>query len=407
VDLETRDLFPGLEDQILPERFNRVDRSVQTLFKKTLKSMSDGLPFIITGDIPAMWLRDSTWQVKPLLRSRHPKVIDLLINLSRSQVKLFLKDPYANAFNSEPSGACWHKDFPEQSPWVFERKFELDSWASILYLARKTSEMYGRTEHLDGNFDQALELMIELAKREQRHDRESYVFWRVGSPPHDSLSHHGRGAPIGFTGMIYSAFRPSDDACKYGYLIPSNLFFMNELKKLSVAGFEMKAAELASEIEEGINKFGVIDGKLAYEVDGLGSHLFIDDANVPSLLSLPYLEVFSSENPTYQSTRAFVLSEMNPYFFKGELATGIGSQHTPHNSVWPIAIAMAALTSNDKKVQKTTLDLLEGTDAGTGQIHESFDVDDCSIFTRDWFSWADMTYVDLVLESISYSYERN
>jgi meiotically up-regulated gene 157 (Mug157) protein len=369
--------------------------------------MSDGLPFIITGDIPAMWLRDSTWQVKPLLRSSHPKVIDLLINLSRSQVKLFLKDPYANAFNSEPSGACWHKDFPEQSPWVFERKFELDSWASILYLARKTSEMYGRTEHLDGNFDQALELMIELAKREQRHDRESYVFWRVGSPPHDSLSHHGRGAPIGFTGMIYSAFRPSDDACEYGYLIPSNLFFMNELKKLSVAGFEMKAAELATEIEEGINKFGVIDGKLAYEVDGLGSHLFIDDANVPSLLSLPYLEVFSSENPTYQSTRAFVLSEMNPYFFKGELATGIGSQHTPHNSVWPIAIAMAALTSNDKKVQKTTLDLLEGTDAGTGQIHESFDVDDSSIFTRDWFSWADMTYVDLVLESISYSYERN
>jgi meiotically up-regulated gene 157 (Mug157) protein len=407
VDLETIDLYPGLEDQIPPERFNRVDRSVQTLFKKTLKSMSDGLPFIITGDIPAMWLRDSTWQVKPLLRSRHPKVIDLLINLSRSQVKLFLKDPYANAFNSEPSGACWHKDFPDQSPWVFERKFELDSWASILYLARKTSEIYGRTEHLDKNFDQALELMIELAKKEQRHDRESYVFWRAGSPPHDSLSHHGRGAPIGFTGMIYSAFRPSDDACKYGYLIPSNLFFMNELKKLSVEGFEVKAAELASEIEEGINKFGVSDGKLAYEVDGLGSHLFIDDANVPSLLSLPYLEVFSSENPTYQSTRAFVLSEMNPYFFKGELATGIGSQHTPHNSVWPIAIAMAALTSNDKEVQKTTLDLLEGTDAGTGQIHESFDVDDCSIFTRDWFSWADMTYVDLVLESISYSYERN
>lgn len=407
MDLETIDLYPGLEDHILPERFNRVDRSVQTLFKNTLKSMSDGLPFIITGDIPAMWLRDSTWQVKPLLRSRHPKVIDLLINLSRSQVKLFLKDPYANAFNSEPSGACWHKDFPDQSPWVFERKFELDSWASILYLARKTSEIYGRTEHLDKNFDQALELMIELAKKEQRHDRESYVFWRAGSPPHDSLSHHGRGAPIGFTGMIYSAFRPSDDACKYGYLIPSNLFFMNELKKLSVEGFEVKAAELASEIEEGINKFGVSDGKLAYEVDGLGSHLFIDDANVPSLLSLPYLEVFSSENPTYQSTRAFVLSEMNPYFFKGELATGIGSQHTPHNSVWPIAIAMAALTSNDKEVQKTTLDLLEGTDAGTGQIHESFDVDDCSIFTRDWFSWADMTYVDLVLESISYSYERN
>lgn len=405
MDLETRDLYPGLLEQITPERFTRVDRSVQSLFKKTLTRMSDGFPFIITGDIPAMWLRDSTWQAKPLLRSKHPKVIELLVDLSRSQVKLFLKDPYANAFNPEPNGACWHKDFPDQSPWVFERKFELDSWASILYLARKISEQYGRTDHLDGDFKVALEVMIELTKKEQHHDRDSYVFDRAGSSPHDSLSHLGRGAPVGFTGMVYSAFRPSDDACKYGYLIPSNLFFMNELNKLRCKGLETQAAQLASEIEKGIKEFGVIDGKFAYEVDGLGNSLIMDDANVPSLLSLPYLEVLSFENPEYQSTRALVLSEKNPYFFKGSIAMGVGSQHTPKNFVWPIAIAMSALTSNNPIEQLNALELLESTDAGTGQMHESFNVEDSSKFTRDWFSWADMTYVDLVLESIKYSFK--
>lgn len=405
MELTTNDLFPRLVDLVSRERFSRVDRSVQALFKKTLKRMSDGLPFIITGDIPAMWLRDSTWQVKPLLRSQHPKVIDLLVELSLSQVKLFLKDPYANAFNPEPNGSCWHMDFPDQSPWVFERKFELDSWASILYLARKIKERYGRTDHLDENFRNAFGVMLELAVKEQKHDRDSYLFKREGPVSHDSLSHDGRGAPIGSTGMVYSAFRPSDDACVYGYLIPANLFFSSELNKLKFDGFEKQVAQLVAEIEKGVREFGVIDGRFAYEVDGLGNALFIDDANVPSLLSLPYLEVLSSDNSEYQNTRSFVLSEKNPYFYSGARAEGIGSQHTPKDFVWPIAIAIAALTSNNPAEQRGALDLLETTDAGTGFMHESFHVDDSSRFTREWFSWADMTYVDLVLESIKYSFE--
>jgi meiotically up-regulated gene 157 (Mug157) protein len=405
VDLDTSEVFPGLVDQVLPERYRRVNRSVQALFQRTLRTMSDGLPFIITGDIPAMWLRDSTWQVKPLLRSKHTKVIDLLVKLSHSQVKLFLKDPYANAFNPEPNGACWHKDFPDQSPWVFERKFELDSWVSILYLARKIKECYGRTDHLDDSFKQALELMINLAIIEQDHDRTSYVFSRAGSVPHDSLSHNGIGAPLGHTGMVYSAFRPSDDACVYGYLIPSNLFFMSELNKLSCYEFESRAAKLAADIQDGVQRHGIVEGKFAYEVDGLGNALCMDDANTPSLLSLPYLEALSPENPVYQKTRSFVLSGGNPYFFKGSLAVGIGSQHTPKDFVWPIAIAIEALTSKDPVELTSALKLLEETDSGTGQMHESFHVDDSSRFTRNWFSWADMTYVDLVLESVGYSFE--
>jgi len=395
-------VFPGLDSLISPDRYQRVDRAIQNLFSKTLGKTREGLPFIITGDIPAMWLRDSTWQVKPLLLSKHPDVIELLVNLSKSQVQLFLKDPYANAFNSEPNGACWHKDFPNQSPWVFERKFELDSWASILYLARKVHEIFGVTGHLDAHFQQAIEVMIDLSRREQKHDPESYIFKRSNKISHDSLSHDGRGAPVGPTGMIYSAFRPSDDACVYGYLVPSNLFFMNELKRMVLDSHKVAARELADEIECGINEYAVIDGIYAYEVDGLGNSLFMDDANVPSLLSLPYLEVLDCNDPIYVKTREFILSPNNPYFFSGTKARGIGSQHTPEKHVWPISIAIAALTSVNSEDRSRAADLLESTDAGTGFMHESFNVNDESVFTREWFSWSDMTYVDLVLSSVNY-----
>jgi len=405
VNLETDDVYPGLKSQIPANRFHRVDNAIQSLFTKTLRKLPSGLPFVITGDIPAMWLRDSTWQVKPLLNSHNPDVVDLLVNLSKSQVKLFLIDPYANAFNPEPNGNCWHRDFDNQSPWVFERKFELDSWASVLYLARKVREQFGRSDHLDESFEEAVSLMLELGGKEQNHDRDSYVFERSNKVPHDSLSHDGRGAPIGYTGMVYSAFRPSDDACVYGYLIPSNLFFMSELRMLDLPKSRSKASELAGAIHDGIVKFGLIAGKFAYEVDGLGNMKWMDDANVPSLLSLPYLEVLPAENSEYQNTKAFVLSEANPYFFSGVSAAGVGSQHTPTKHVWPIAIAIEALTSNDAHKQQRALEILEATDAGTGRMHESFHVDNPSIFTREWFSWSDMTYVDLVLTSVGYRYK--
>jgi meiotically up-regulated gene 157 (Mug157) protein len=402
--LTTLEVFPGLDSLISPQRFQRVDRAVQSLLTRTLQKTDGGLPFIITGDIPAMWLRDSTWQVKPLLQSHHPEVIEILVNLSKSQVQLFLIDPYANAFNSAPNGAGWHKDFPDQSPWVFERKFELDSWASILYLARKIQENYGVSDHLDSKFQQAVDVMLQLAKREQQHDPESYILKRSNQVPHDSLSHEGRGAPVGPTGMVYSAFRPSDDACVYGYLVPSNLFLMNELKNLIIDSHRGEAKSLAAEIEHGINEFAVIDGIYAYEVDGLGNTLFIDDANVPSLMSLPYLEVLSPDDPLYLSTREFVLSRQNPYFFSGTKAAGVGSQHTPKDHVWPIAIAITALTSTQIEDRIKALDLLEATDAGTGFMHESFNINDDYIFTREWFSWSDMTYVDLVLSSVKYKF---
>jgi meiotically up-regulated gene 157 (Mug157) protein len=405
VNLTAREIFPGLDSQISASRFNRVSRAIDSLFRKSLTRRENGTPFIITGDIPAMWLRDSTWQVAPLLNSNHPEVIRLLIELSKVQVELFLIDPYANAFNPAPNRQCWHKDFANQSPWVFERKFELDSWASVLYLARMITDKYGRTEHIDASFKEALSVMINLAKNEQHHDPESYIFKRNNGVPHDFLSRNGRGAPTAYTGMVYSAFRPSDDACMYGYLVPSNLFFLNELELLPQTLQSAESVDLSSKIRRGIEEFAIIDGRYAYEVDGLGNSLFIDDANIPSLLSLPLLGCVSAEDEIYKATREFVLSARNPYFFSGTTAEGIGSQHTPTGFVWPIALAVQALTDSSISNKLETLDVLENTDGGTGNMHESFNVDDDKEFTRSWFSWADMTYVQLVLDSVNYQAE--
>ena len=402
MNLTAREVFPGLEDLVSESRFNRVSKSLTSLFDKSLTRLENGRPFIITGDIPAMWLRDSTWQVAPLLNSNHPQVVNLLIDLSKTQVELFLIDPYANAFNPSPSGECWHKDFIDQSPWVFERKFELDSWASVLYLARMIIEKYDRWDHIDEKFNDALEVMLNLAQREQRHDPETYVFKRDNGVSHDSLSHEGRGAPTAYTGMIYSAFRPSDDACVYGYLVPSNFFFLNELENLSQRLKTPKSESLAHDIRSGIEKYAVIDNLYAYEVDGLGNALFMDDANIPSLLSLPLLAGASLDVDLYRNSREFILSHDNPYFFSGIRASGVGSQHTPKNHVWPIAMSVEALTSPSNEKKLKTLDILETTDAGTGNMHEAFNVDRPEEFSRAWFSWADMTYVQLVLDSVGY-----
>jgi meiotically up-regulated gene 157 (Mug157) protein len=403
MNLTARDIFPGLDLLISESRFDRVSRAIHALFNKSLTRLNNKSPFIITGDIPAMWLRDSTWQVAPLLESNHSDVIELLIEISKTQVELFSIDPYANAFNPGPTGAAWHKDFADQSPWVFERKYELDSWASILYLARMIVEKYGRHDHIDESFQKALELILVLARKEQRHDPESYIFKRENGIPHDSLSHNGRGAPVGYTGLIYSAFRPSDDACVYGYLVPSNIFFLNELENLPEELKSPESIDLCADIRRGLKEFAVIDGKYAYEVDGLGNALFIDDANVPSLLSLPLLGCVSVHDEIYTATRSFILSHKNPFYFAGKKAKGIGSQHTPSNYVWPIALAVEALTDPSREQKLKALELLEQTDAGTGNMHESFNVDDDQEYTRPWFSWSDMTYVQLVLASVEYS----
>jgi meiotically up-regulated gene 157 (Mug157) protein len=403
-----------LESKVSEARFELAQGAIQRLFSNTLTRAADGSIFVITGDIPAMWLRDSTWQVRPLLTSaRDPEVAQLIADVSKRQIEYVLIDPYANAFNPTPDGNCWHKDFPDQNPWVFERKFELDSLAAVLDLAIRLYLESGFTDHFTESFNEAVVVILDLLEREQNHDPSTYRFKREAVRDFDFLSHEGYGAPVAYTGMVWSGFRPSDDACKFGYLIPANAHMAKVLAQLAelpdgVFPDEVtkeRALKISNEIKAGIENFGVVEfaGKqiFVYECDGLGNYLLQDDANIPSLISLPYLGVCSESDPTYLATRGFALSDENPYFYRGQILTGLGSQHTPEQQVWPLGIAMQGITSTSAAEIETCLQYLENSHAGTNQMHESVGKDDPSIFTRAWFSWADMTFYHLLLKSVN------
>jgi len=412
IPVEITKSLQTLKGLVSETRFNLAQGAIERLFANTLSRSSDGSIFVITGDIPAMWLRDSTWQVRPLLASANDlEVAQIIADVSRRQVEYVLLDPYANAFNQAADGNCWHKDFPDQSPWVFERKFELDSLAAVLDLAIRLYLESGFTNHFTERFNKAVVVILDLLLREQRHNPETYRFKRKDVRDFDYLSHDGYGAPVAHTGMVWSGFRPSDDACKYGYLIPANAHMAKVLAQLADLPNEVfpdqisknRASQISKEIKNGIEKFGIVEfeGKqiFVYECDGFGNYLLQDDANIPSLLSLPYLGVCAESDSVYLNTRSFVLSDKNPYFYQGQVLTGLGSQHTPINQVWPLGIAMQGITSSSADEIEACLQFLEQSHAGTNQMHESVEMNNPKIFTRAWFSWADMTFYHLLLKS--------
>ncbi|HEU5100446.1 MAG TPA: glycoside hydrolase family 125 protein [Roseiflexaceae bacterium] len=381
----------------------------------TVRQLPDQTTFVITGDIPAMWLRDSSCQVRPYLRlaADDPAMADLIAGLIRRQCQSILIDPYANAFNETPSGQHWAEDETDAptNPWVWERKYEIDSLCFPIQLAYLFWQATGRTDHFDRRFYQVARSIIDLWTREQRHvDESPYFFRRRDCPPSDTLSHDGRGAPVAETGMTWSGFRPSDDACVYGYLIPSNMFAVVVLGYLA----EIVAAQggdpalgddalrLRDQIEAGIRTHGTIThptyGTIyAYETDGLGQYTLMDDANVPSLLSLPYLGYCAANDPIYLNTRRWILSDENPCFYSGKAAAGVGSPHTPPRYIWHIALAVQGLTSLDPAEQARILETLERTDAGTFLMHEGFHADDPAQYTRPWFAWANAMFSEFLL----------
>ena len=398
-------------------RANLVTNAVRRTIADGIDLFDDGTAFVRTGDIPAMWLRDSTAQVRPLLAAaHHGDVADLLTAVNRRQLRYVTIDPYANAFNAEPNNAGYHRDFDDQSPWVWERKYELDSAAWVFDLAARIYATTGRTDHLDDTWIAAVQAMVELWRVEQDHASSNYRFVRPDVPPHDTLSHDGYGSPVDTTGLVWSGFRPSDDSCIFGNLVPSNAFAAVALEKTTALLSQVAASDaiadectnLAAQIRAGIADHAVIDiaghGRVyAYEVDGFGHSVAQDDANIPSLLALPYLGWCGPDDDTYRRTRDYVLSQTNPFYVAGKFAAGVGSAHTPPNNVWPLALAMQGLTSTSAVERATLLTVLEATTADTGYMHESFDVNDDALFTRPWFSWADMTYVELVLATLGMS----
>jgi hypothetical protein len=421
---------PAYRSPVLEQFISRIEADLQEqkpallpLFRQcflntldtTIQPLDDGTTFVITGDIPAMWLRDSTAQVRPYMRfaAQDEGIRHLLRGVIRRQMQYLLLDAYANAFNQEANGHGHQTDHTQMSAWVWERKFELDSLCYPVQLLYDYVTQSGDTSVLDATAHQALRRIVEVMEIEQQHrERSAYRFQRTedAHPVRDTLTEGGLGTPVRETGMVWSGFRPSDDSCHYGYLIPANMFaivvlgFIEQYAQMPFADQDLatRARTLREQVEAGIQAHGMVDhpqfGRIyAYEADGFGNHHLMDDANIPSLLSIPYLGYRPASDPIYQNTRAFVLSHANPYFVEGAAAQGVGSPHTPEGYLWPLALIMQALTTEDRAEQARLLDMLVQTTAGTNFMHESFHPDDPTQFTRSWFAWANSLFGELVI----------
>lgn len=377
----------------------------------------DGKPdtFIITGDIDAMWLRDSTaqvWPYLPLIRN-DKKLRMLIVGLINRQALCVLKDPYANAFYKDLSKESeWKSDSPEPIPGVHERKWEIDSLCYVVRLAYGYFAHTNDVSPFDQRWREAMQLLVKTLRTEQRKDGTSpYFFVRRTDNVIDAPPFRGTGQPAKPTGMICSMFRPSDDSTVLPYLIPSNLMAVQALRQLAEIfrrglhdeNFATDCESLAREVETGIITYGIVEhpdiGKIyAYEVDGYGGQILMDDANVPSLMSLAYLGVHRADDPLYANTRRFLISEANPWYLTGNAADGQGSPHTGKRSIWPMGIILRALTSQSDDEIARCLKLLKTTHAGTGFMHESFDKDDASLFSRKWFAWANTLFGELIIK---------
>ena len=373
-----------------------------------------GDTFVITGDIHAMWLRDSGAQVWPYLRlaGEDEHLRKMLAGVLMRQFRCIAIDPYANAFNKGPSGSKWESDITQMNPWLHERKWEVDSPCYVLRLAHGYWKATGDTSVFGDEWLEAVRAILRTFREQQRYDGQGpYSFMRRTPRGKDTKSWGGFGAPVKPCGLICSSFRPSDDASVLEFLIPSNFFAVSTLRKAAEilegpckqGKLARECRTLADEVAGALEEYAVVEhpkyGKIyAYEVDGFGSAILMDDANVPSLLAMPYLGCVSANDPVWQNTRRFVLSTDNPCYFEGTALKGVGGPHVGLGWVWPMSIIMQAFTSSDDAEIRDCIRTLLSTDAGTGFMHEAVWKDDPAKFTRSWFAWANTLFGELILD---------
>jgi hypothetical protein len=377
--------------------------------------MKNGRPdtYVITGDIYAMWLRDSTAQVTPYLSlaKDDPSLHNLITGVINRQVHCILKDPYANAFYKDDKRVGeWKNDLTDMKPGIHERKWEIDSLCYPIRLSYQYWKITDDKAAFDEDWKKAMALIVKTFKEQQRKDgRGPYKFQRETAWGTDGVAMGGYGYPVNPVGLICSVFRPSDDVTLFNFLIPSNFFAVVSLRQAaeilkSVYKDNLLAKEcldLATEVEVALRKHAVTThpqfGKVyAYEVNGYGSYVLMDDANIPSLLSLPYLGGVKPNDPIYLNTRKLILSKANPFFFKGKAGEGIGGPHVGMDMVWPMSIVMRGLTSNNDAEIKLCINMLQHCHGGTGFMHESFHKDDAKNFTRAWFAWSNTIFGEFI-----------
>ncbi len=415
-ELEKRDLPVG-------ELFERCFKST---LDTTVQMKEDGSVFIVTGDIPAMWLRDSSCQVKPYLclAGREPQIADMIAGVILRQISCILIDPYANAFNETANGNGWQTDLTKMHPHIWERKYEIDSLCFPMELSYLYWKNTGRTDIFTDEFLQAARSIVTVFRTEQDHENSSdYLFERRDCIYTDTLSRNGKGALVKpHTGLIWSGFRPSDDSCVYGYLIPSNMFaavileYISQIAREIYKDFEFaeEAAAFSKSVREAVTQHAVIpmDEKrfdkpfYAYEVDGYGEYLIMDDANLPSLLAMPHFGYCDADDELYLNTKEMMLGEANPYYFSGKYAAGIGSPHTREDYVWHLSMGVQGLTAAGDQEKRHYIECMAATDGGTGWMHESLHVNDPAKFTRESFLWANAIFAELVMDYCGYKIKK-
>ena len=386
---------------------------------------SDGKPdtFVYTGDIHAMWLRDSGAQVWPYvqLANSDPELKEMLAGVILRQFKCINIDPYANAFNDGaiPDGH-WMSDLTDMKPELHERKWEIDSLCYPLRLAYHYWKTTGDASIFNEEWIQAITNVLKTFKEQQRKDGVGpYKFQRKTERALDTVSNDGLGAPVKPVGLIVSSFRPSDDATTLQFLVPSNFFAVSSLRKAAEilekvnkkTALSKECKNLAQEVETALKKYAVYNhpkyGKIyAFEVDGFGNHHLMDDANVPSLLAMSYLGYEPESQEVADNTRKLILSEANPFYYSGTKLSGIGSPHTPVRYVWHISKAIEGLTAPTKEEKHQMIHELMATDGGTGLMHEGVFVDDPTVYTREWFSWANAMFCELVMQYCGYEIKK-
>ncbi len=410
----------AIEDAIKEFQKNVKDEELSWLFNNCFPNTLDttvtfsrknGKPhtYVITGDIDAMWLRDSSAQVWPYMAfaEKDKDLKALIAGVINTQTQYILKDPYANAFYDDPNKKGeWTTDHTEMLPGVHERKYEIDSLCYPIRLAYNYWKTTGDTSPFDADWKKSMKAILKVFKDQQEKDGSNpYHFQRTTPHGTDTRVLKGYGYPVKPVGLICSAFRPSDDATVFSFLVPSNFFAVLSLNQAAEmidsltddAALSKELRALAAEVKKALQDYAVVNhpkyGDIyAFEVDGYGNHLLMDDANVPSLLSLPYLDAIDKNDLVYKNTRKFVLSLDNPFFYKGKAAEGIGGPHVGVDMIWPMAITMRGLTSENPKEIKECIAMLKATHGDTGFMHETFHKDDPKNFTRSWFAWANTLF---------------
>lgn len=372
--------------------------------------------YIITGDIDAMWLRDSSAQVNAYLPlcKRNAKLAKMVEGLIHRQAQCILLDAYANAFYRDATKVSqWKDDLTDMKPGLHERKWELDSLCYVIRLCWRYWTETGNKEPFDKEWFSAMKKVVETMKDQQRmKGKGNYHFQRITETQTDTLPGGGYGNPWKPTGMICSAFRNSDDAAMYLFNIPENLFAVVSLRQLAKIvgalfndeGFAKECTELSDEVEKAVLKYGMVEHPVygrtyVYECDGYGNYLMMEDAGVPGLISIPYLG-YGEGSKEVSNCRRFALSNDNPYFYSGKEAQGTGSPHLANHGdmIWPMGIIMRALTSTDDAEIKYCLGMLKKTHAGTGFIHESFNPNNPEDYSRPWFAWVNNLFGELIIK---------